>query len=366
MWPDVSVIIPHYNNHGMLARVIAAVRAQDYEGTVEIVVADDGSEQLPAPAGVTVVAQEDRGFRAAAARNLGARAATGEVLAFLDGDTLPEPGYLRAVVPHIQRNRRALVVGSRLTGPEREEPGWLRQAWSRTEDLSCADSTSWRYIISAVLTCSAHFFRHVGGFDASLVGYGGEDWEFGWRAWNAGAQFVHEPAARAVHPEPDYGARGDDAWRVKNAESVALAHRITHPIARPRGVAFDAADVAVVAPSFPDPGVSEAVIASWLLADAHVYVPDVPELFSSDARVSAGPPRGERTRVELRRPWALSEPETFSRRVTDRHLVCADGTRVVTARARALTQPAERTRGELLGLKLLDSPQRLERLFGGW
>ncbi|WP_245945757.1 glycosyltransferase [Corynebacterium senegalense] len=369
MWPDVSVVIPHYNNHSALAGVVAAVRAQDYPGRVEIIVADDGSDIVPSLPGVRVVAQEDQGFRAAAARNLGAAAATGEVLVFFDGDTLPEPGFLRAVVPHIQRNRRALVVGSRLTGPDRSEPQWLADAWTRTDHLSRADDTSWRFIISAALACSATFFRHVGGFDASFVGYGGEDWEFGWRAWNAGAEFVHEPAAVAVHPETDFGARHPDTAeeaRVKNVETLALARRVTHPLARPAGVVFDTADVAVVAAEFPQPGALEAVIASWLRIDARVYVPAVPGLFAADPRVVAGAPANERIRVGLRQPWALQDADVFYRRATDRHHVCADGTEVATARARALTSPSVRSRGQLLGLTLLDAPQRLERLFAGW
>ena len=39
-WPDVSVVIPHYNDAEALERVVAAVRAQDYAGEVEIIVAD--------------------------------------------------------------------------------------------------------------------------------------------------------------------------------------------------------------------------------------------------------------------------------------------------------------------------------------
>ncbi|QPK82877.1 glycosyltransferase [Corynebacterium qintianiae] len=377
MWPDVSVIIPYYDNPEGLREVLAAVRAQDYQGRVEIIIADDGS---PTPASqepsladalsnVVLVRQDDLGFRAAAARNLGAAAATGEVFAFIDGDTVPQPGYLTAAVAHVQRNRRAVIVGKRLTGPGLTEPRWLTDAWAATGNMSRADSTSWRYVISAVLTCSANFFRHIGGFDADFVGYGGEDWEFGWRAWNAGAQLVHEPGAVAHHPEEDFGGRHRDVaeeTRVKNIETLALARRITHPIARPAGVVFDMADVAIVVPEFDQPGAAEAVIASWLRIDAHVYAPEKSALFASDPRVSTGPPGAERIRVTLTEAWALADAEMFYRRATDRFFQLPDGTEVATARALALTSPRTRASGAWLGLAFLDDPQRLERVFAGW
>ena len=379
MWPDVSVIIPYYDNPAGLRSVLDAVRRQDYRGRVEIVVADDGS---PTPVSrepslgdvvndVTVVRQDDRGFRAAAARNLGAAAATGEVLAFIDGDTIPQPGYLTAAVSHVQRNRRAVVVGTRLTGRNLTEPRWLRDAWAATDNLARADSTSWRFIISAVMTCATGFFRHVGGFDASFVGYGGEDWEFGWRAWNAGAQFVHEPQALAYHPEEDFGGRHGDVGeetRVKNVETLALAARITHPIARPAGVVFQRADVAVVVADegFGHPGALEAVIASWLRIDARVYTALIPQLFADDPRVTPGTPGGERIRVHANSAWTLADPDLFYRRATDRHFHLPDGTLIETSRAVALTAPHVSTRGAWLGLEELTGPQRLERRFAGW
>mgnify|MGYP002651303593 CR=1 FL=1 len=45
MWPDVSVIIPYYDNPAGLRAVLAALRAQDYPARVEIIVADDEEEE---------------------------------------------------------------------------------------------------------------------------------------------------------------------------------------------------------------------------------------------------------------------------------------------------------------------------------
>lgn len=364
-WPGVSVVIPHYNSPDSLARVVEAVRAQDYAGEVEIVVADDGSDRLPQIAGVRLVQQKDLGFRAAAARNLGACAATGEILAFLDADTVPEPGYLAAVVPHIVGDDRAVVVGTRLTGAQREEPEWLRDAWERTDHLRCADHTSWRYIISAVLTCSADFFAAVGGFDGSFVGYGGEDWEFGWRAWNAGATFIHEPGGVAHHPEEDFGGRfadPEEAVRVKNAESLALAARITHPLARPEGVFFGDYDISVTVPRLEGEGVTELVIAEWLKVGAHVQTPEVPQLFDADPRVTDSPAPA-RVNVAVGAGWA---PQDMDALLACEYVLCPDGTTVRTARAAALGLEPVSASPESVGLTPVTGPLQLERYFAGW
>ena len=93
--PRVSVIVAHYEQPAELARTLSALSVQDYpHELLEIVVADDGSAgDVRVPDGVILVRQDDRGFRLAAARNLGVRASSGDVLCFLDADTAPEPGY---------------------------------------------------------------------------------------------------------------------------------------------------------------------------------------------------------------------------------------------------------------------------------
>ncbi|QYH19337.1 glycosyltransferase [Corynebacterium aquatimens] len=364
-WPDVSVVIPHYNAPDSLARVVEAVRAQDYAGEVEIVVADDGSESLPQIPGVRLVQQEDMGFRAAAARNLGAAAASGEVLAFLDADTVPEQGYLSAVVPHIVGDPRAVVVGTRLTGAQRSEPQWLADAWEATDNLRAADHSSWRYVISAVLTCSKAFFDKVGGFDGSFVGYGGEDWEFGFRAWNAGATLVHEPLAVAVHPEEDFGSRYDDPSqriRVKNAESLALARRISHPLARPEGVIFSNFGVSVAVPELDGEGVLEFVIAEWVKVGAYVRVAEVPELFAADPRVGTDPVDA-RVHVAVGAGWA---PQDMDALRAAEHVLCPDGTMLRTRRAAALGLEPVTARPEDIGLTPVAGPLQLERYFAGW
>lgn len=392
---SVSVVIPYYEDAAGLTQVVTAVRAQEFDGQVEVIVADDGSPTPPPPdLDVTVVRQDDRGFRAAAARNLGASVATGDVLVFLDGDTVPEPGFLRALVPHVEHDRRCIAVATRLTGPEQQEPQWLQDAWEQTNHLADADDTSWRFILSAALACSREFFEHIGGFDGSIVGYGGEDWEFAFHAWNEGATFVHEPAAVATHDEPDWGGRGADAGE-KNVETVALAHRISHPLARPRGVILEVPDILVVIDSAvgsgqDGAGVMEALVSAWLdTGDVHVSVPTAQPLFQHDPRVHqeiSAQPAGSRgaPRIIIHLEQAATPSATLlqdigpaldARHPLDLVLNTADGAvrvgSVTTRRARALAhdatdQPQGRPTALEVPWELLEGPVRLERFFAGW
>ncbi|MBJ7454136.1 MAG: glycosyltransferase, partial [Blastococcus sp.] len=197
--PTVSVVVPHYESPHDLDLVLTALELQDHPlERLDVVVADDGSRTLPDPGprpyAVRVVAQADDGFRAAAARNLGARAARGTVLSFLDADTVPEPGYVSAVVRAIAGGAD-LVVGRRrhadlaTTSPAQlrrwllegagapevlGEPAWLAEAYARTDDLRAAGDDAYRFVISAVLSTTRVLFEEVGGFEEAFRAYGGE------------------------------------------------------------------------------------------------------------------------------------------------------------------------------------------------
>ncbi len=90
----VSVVIPTYNRWPLLGEAIESVLAQTVAG-YELIVVDDGStDETPKRlrdygSRVTVLNQGRRGV--AAARNSGARRASGEYLAFLDSDDLWHP-----------------------------------------------------------------------------------------------------------------------------------------------------------------------------------------------------------------------------------------------------------------------------------
>jgi rSAM/selenodomain-associated transferase 2 len=98
----LSVIIPTLNEARYLAAAVGMVRSRAVLGAPqEIIVADcgsaDGSAELAARLGVSVVKESPRLESRAAALNAGAARATGNVLLFLDADTQAPRGYDRAI-----------------------------------------------------------------------------------------------------------------------------------------------------------------------------------------------------------------------------------------------------------------------------
>lgn len=260
--PRVSVIVAHYDQPDELARTLHALGAQDYPPELlEIVVADDGSPRpVDVPEGVTVVRQDDRGFRLSAVRNLGARASSGDILCFLDADTSPEPGYVRALtrlpalLPEavtVGRRRHAdfsgipatVAVAEAAVGRELSEPSWLAEEYARTADLRDADDRSYRFVIGAVIACSRMLYDEVGGFDESFTAYGGEDWEWAHRMWRAGALLAHVPEAVAWHDGPEWAERDGAGLERANAQTLRLVSAIPVPGSAPRALWAGAADV---------------------------------------------------------------------------------------------------------------------------
>jgi glycosyltransferase involved in cell wall biosynthesis len=113
----VSVVIPARNAQGTLPAVLAALVPQvRTRADAEAIVVDNGSDdctrEIAASYGVRVVNQPRPG--AAAARNAGWLAARGELVAFLDSDCIPQPGWLEELVAALDGAPSAGAVGGRI------------------------------------------------------------------------------------------------------------------------------------------------------------------------------------------------------------------------------------------------------------
>jgi len=196
----LSIIIPTYNRKERLHRVLDGLRLQvpQVVGGAEIVVVDDGStdgtfESLSKRirlAQIRAYRQTNQG--PAAARNLAAKEAKGELIFFLDDDMLPEPGLLAAHLEaherHIDPDFALAVLGY---------PTWVASSWQEARFYNHLNENGLYFGYSLIedpdslpffnfYTCSTSLQRSVflahGGFDTEFPKAAYEDFEFGYRA----------------------------------------------------------------------------------------------------------------------------------------------------------------------------------------
>jgi glycosyltransferase involved in cell wall biosynthesis len=116
----VSVVIPCYNRAGTIAEAIQSVRAQS-RAPLELIVVDDASSddsaQIAERAGARVIRIATNAGNAAA-RNVGARVATGDAIAWLDSDDFWDANHISVVAGLLDRNPEAAAAASatRLVG----------------------------------------------------------------------------------------------------------------------------------------------------------------------------------------------------------------------------------------------------------
>ena len=116
--PEVSVIVVSWNGKAFLEDCLRALEAQD-DVSAETIVVDNGSADGTAefvrdtfPRISLVVLEQNRGF--AGGNNAGARVARGRYLAFLNNDTIVQPGWLKALVAGVDERSGFLLTTSKI------------------------------------------------------------------------------------------------------------------------------------------------------------------------------------------------------------------------------------------------------------
>lgn len=198
--PRVTVVIPVHANQSGIDRLLRALPE------LPVIVVDDASPQpITVPdSALTRVLRLPRNEGPAAARNHGAALAATEVVAFLDSDTVPRPGWLRNALWHFADPTVALVA-PRIVGlrrPGRYSP--MTQYADRHSSLdmgprpaAAAPGRPLSYVPSAALLARRAALDAVGGFESSLRV--AEDVDLCWRLAASGWTVRYEPAAHVAH-----------------------------------------------------------------------------------------------------------------------------------------------------------------------
>lgn len=200
---DVTVVVPVRNRPASLARLLAALRADPGTATLPVIVVDDGSAEPVVADGATVLRHETaRG--PAAARNAGLRAAGTPLVAFLDSDCVPLPGWLDRLRPHLADPRLAMVA-PRVVPLPAARPGWFTPYEDVASALDMGEQPAAVRPMSAVsyVPSAALLARRTAlgaGFDETMRV--AEDVDLVWRLTAAGRRVRYEPAAQVAHEHP--------------------------------------------------------------------------------------------------------------------------------------------------------------------
>jgi glycosyltransferase involved in cell wall biosynthesis len=201
----ISVVIPARNEAMRIGRTVATVLEQGLRLGIalEAIVVDDGSTdettEIARRAGARVLALPGSSGNPGRARNHGARAATGDLLVFLDADCVPRDGWLAALL-------RAHATGAGLVGGAIDAPPG--QALSARCDHYCASyhvhpgraRAEVRNHPPANLSVRRHLFLETNGFEERHPAADGHE-ELIWQAALArlGHRITFEPAAVVCH-----------------------------------------------------------------------------------------------------------------------------------------------------------------------
>ena len=119
--PSVTIIIPTYNASKTITMSLASVISQDYEGTCDIIVVNDGSTDYTIDTvsdfvalnnlkNVQILSKKNGGV--SSARNTGLANVKSEFIAFLDADDVWLPGKLSAQMDIFSRNSEIYFLGT--------------------------------------------------------------------------------------------------------------------------------------------------------------------------------------------------------------------------------------------------------------
>lgn len=226
--PEVTIVVPVYSDSERLARCLAPLA-----GGAPVIVVDDGSPNGGAIAdvanrfGVRYIRHPgNRGQ--AAARNTGVRSASTPLVAFLDADCVPPPGFPGPLLDHLTDPAVGLVAPRIVSGTHadgriaRYERVRSALDMGPRPSLVRPYSPVW-YVPSAAMVARREALG--AGFDEALTL--GEDVDLVWRLHDAGWRIRYDPRTTVAHEER---IRPADWYRRRIAynESVAPLLR-RHP-----------------------------------------------------------------------------------------------------------------------------------------
>jgi GT2 family glycosyltransferase/glycosyltransferase involved in cell wall biosynthesis len=214
--PRASIVIPVYGAFAHTLACLRSIAAHPPVAPFEVVVVDDASpddslEKLRAIVGIRLHARPRNGGFIAAC-NDGAAQARGEFLVFLNNDTVPQPGWLDALLHTFKEHPEAGLAGAKLVYPDGrlqeaggvafiDGSGWNYGRFEDPNDCRFCYLRDADYLSGAAIAIPQALFHRLGGFDARYAPAYYEDTDLAFAVRASGLRTLYQPAATVVHDE---------------------------------------------------------------------------------------------------------------------------------------------------------------------
>lgn len=201
------MIIPTHKRPLLLRECLRSVFEQEYpRDRFEVIVVMDGKDEATESMlkGLTsgfhnlrYVGQENKG--PAAARNLGIRSSSGEIVGFIDDDCVLDKDWVKLMIQAHLNNPAIAAVGG-LTIPSNQNSAVLASQFLS----NCSIETFFRGVPRIIFfpTCNVSLKRHIFEayqFDESFPFPGGEDLELFWKLFKEGYHFIWDKEIKIIH-----------------------------------------------------------------------------------------------------------------------------------------------------------------------
>jgi GT2 family glycosyltransferase len=199
-YPKVSVVVCVYNGERTMDSCLASLEKLNYRNYEVIVVNDgstDGTRQIAEGYDyIRLIHQENQGL--SEARNVGMRAATGEIVAFTDADCMADPDWLTHLVARFQSSEFAAVGGPNLTPPDDSFVASCVAVSPGAPTHVLLDDEVAEHIPGCNMAFRSEALEAIAGFDP-IFRAAGDDVDLCWRLQNKGYKIGFCAAAVVWH-----------------------------------------------------------------------------------------------------------------------------------------------------------------------
>src|SRR6516162_871452 len=199
-YPRVSVVVCAYNAERTIHRCLASLAALNYPD-YEVILVNDGSRDRTLEIAESydfcrIISQPNKGL--SVARNVGAEAASGEIVAYTDSDCVADPDWLNYLVAKMEVSNLAACGGPNFPPPENAlVPAVVAVAPGGPTHVLISDEVA-EHIAGCNMAFAREVLMRLGGFDP-VYRAAGDDVDICWRFQDAGFVIGFSPVAVVWH-----------------------------------------------------------------------------------------------------------------------------------------------------------------------